>query len=161
MSESSDITERAEMSTEEAEEPMTKECSTQTDLVMDEVEILVSLKDRVANLEKKLDESQFRLCNIMDNDSKVTFYTGFPSFSTLKAFYTFLGPSVNHLKYSKKQEQSDIESGIENKRLRPRTLPPLEELFMTLVRLRLGLVKQDLAYQFGVSQSTVSRVTCT
>ena len=32
---------------------------------------------------------------------------------------------------------------------------------MTLVRLRLGLLEQDLGYRFGVSQSTVSRITCT
>ena len=35
----------------------------------------------------------------------------------------------------------------------------LEEFFLVLVRLRLGLMEQDLAYRFSVSQSTVSRVT--
>lgn len=80
---------------------------------------------------------------------------------TLKAFYTFLGPSVENLKYSKKQEELDIQSSVENKRLRQRSLPPMEEFFMTLVRLRLGLVEQDLADRFGVSQSTVSQITCT
>jgi hypothetical protein len=50
---------------------------------------------------------------------------------------------------------------MEHKRSRPRVLPPIEELFMTLVRLRLGLFEQDLAYRFNVSQSTVSRITCT
>ena len=80
---------------------------------------------------------------------------------TLKAFYTFLGPSVENLKYSKKQEELDIRSSVENKRLRQRSLPPMEEFFMTLVRLRLGLVEQDLADRFGVSQSTVSQITGT
>ena len=35
-------------------------------------------------------------------------------------------------------------------------IPPLEELFLTLVRLRLGLMEQDLAYRFELSQPTVS-----
>ena len=32
---------------------------------------------------------------------------------------------------------------------------------MTMVRLRLGLLEQDIAFRFQVSQSTVSRITCT
>ena len=32
---------------------------------------------------------------------------------------------------------------------------------MTLLRLQLGLMEQDLAHRFGVSQSTASRVTTT
>ena len=39
---------------------------------------------------------------------------------------------------------------------RKRSPPPLEEFVLTMVRLRLGLFEQDLAYRFGVSQSTVS-----
>ena len=34
-------------------------------------------------------------------------------------------------------------------------------MFLTLVRFRLGLLQQDLAYRFNISQSTVSRITCT
>ena len=74
----------------------------------------------------------------------VKLYTGFPSFSTLGAFFCFLGPAVDSLKYSKRQEEADIQSGTENKCLWQRTLLPFEEFFMTLVRLQLGLVEQDL-----------------
>ena len=35
----------------------------------------------------------------------------------------------------------------------------MEEFFLMLVRLWLGLMEQDLAYRFGISQSTVSRIT--
>ena len=37
-------------------------------------------------------------------------------------------------------------------------LSPLEEFYMVLVRLRLGLFKKDLADRFNVSVSTVSRI---
>ena len=40
-------------------------------------------------------------------------------------------------------------------------LSPLEECFLVLVCLRLGLFEQDLAYHFAVSQSTVSRIAIT
>ena len=149
-----------------SEDEESRDASTQTEMNL--AEELEMLRSKVLNLEKKLEEvekmvkeAKFTLSNIKDDDSKVTFYTGFPSFSTLRAFFYFLGPAVDSLKYSKRQEEADIQSGTENKRLRQRTLLPFEEFFMTLVRLRLGLVEQDLAYRFGVSQSTVSRITCT
>ena len=55
------------------------------------------LRRKVLNLEKKLEEAEnklegakFTLSNIKDDDSKVTLYTGFPCFSTLKAFFNYL-----------------------------------------------------------------------
>ena len=143
---------------EERQTELDIDASTQTEVQMGEID---DLKSKVMELEKKLEKAKFRLDNIKHDDGRVTFYTGFPSFPTLKAFYNFLGPSVENLKYSKKQEESDILNSVENKRLRQRSLPPIEEFFMTLVRLRLGLVEQDLADRFGISQSTVSRITCT
>ena len=50
---------------------------------------------------------------------------------------------------------------VKNKGLCQRSLPPMEKFFMTSVQLRLGLIKQDLADRFGVSQSTVGRITST
>jgi len=42
---------------------------------------------------------QFRLENITHSDSLVRFYTGFQSYEILVAFFEFLGPSVNKLRY--------------------------------------------------------------
>ena len=42
------------------------------------------------------------------------------------------------------------------KRGPPRALDPLNEYFLTLVRLRLGLLEKDLADRFGISQALVS-----
>ena len=43
-----------------------------------------------------------------------------------------------------------------DKRGPPRALNPMNEFFLTLVRLRLGLQERDLADRFGISQGTVS-----
>ena len=153
----------SEVATVETEEE-SKEVSTQTDVSSE----LLSMKEKIAELEEKV-ESQtvkmerqlFRLSAIQDDNAKVAFYTGFSSYACLQAFYQFLGPAASCLIYSKKQEEHLVQKGGESKMFRPRSLPPIEELFLTLVRLRLGLLEQDLAYRFNISQSTVSRITCT
>ena len=103
---------------EHEESLMKRDVSTHTDMDLIEMEELVMLQNKVLNLEKKLEEAKFSLSNIKDEESKVIFYSGFPSFLTLKAFYNFLGSAADNLKYSKKQEESDIQSGAESKRLR-------------------------------------------
>ncbi|CAN7977428.1 unnamed protein product, partial [Ixodes persulcatus] len=49
----------------------------------------------------------------------------------------------------------------DSKQGRPRSLPPHDELFLILVRLRLGLFEKDLAFRFGISVGTVSRLCTT
>ena len=43
----------------------------------------------------------------------------------------------------------------------PRTLAPIEEFFLVLVRLRLGHLEQVLADRFGMSCSMISRIFTT
>ena len=74
---------------------------------------------------------------LKQNDRKVKYYSGLPSYSILMTIYKFVSPSVvNHGR---------------------NTLPKLRQFLMTLMKLRLNLADQDLAYRFGVHQSTVSR----
>ena len=74
------------------------------------------------------------------------------------ACYNYLGPSVNCLEYWRSKRTSNTEKRAGG---RCRSLPPLEEFFLVLVRLRLGLFERDLAEHFGVSTSTVSRIFIT
>ena len=118
------------------------------------VEKLTVLENKVLTVKKEHDHMQFRLANISHDEKMITFYTGFPSFTTLKTCFEYLGPAVNHLSY-KENESDACRSG------RPHILPPMEEFFLVLVRLRLGLMEQDIAYRFNISQSTVSRIIIT
>ena len=93
----------------------------------------------------------FRVENISNDNSKVKYYTGFSTFSALMVCYNVLGPSVNKLNY-----WSSGTSELKSNKGRKRLLSSLNELFLLLVRLLLGLFEQDLAYRFCVSQSTVS-----
>ena len=110
-----------------------------------------SLEAELCVMKLELSKQKFSLENIKDNNKLVVFYTGFPSYSALNTCFTFLGPAVNFLQYH--------EAGALERRYRPHILSPIEEFFLVMVRLRLGLMEQDLAYRFNVSQSTVSRIT--
>ena len=122
------------------------------------------MKLRVQQLEEEcieLKEKQhFHLKNISNDDNKVRFYTGFATMSALMVCFNFLGPTVNKLNYWA-SSSSTVEMQCKSNKGRKRSLSPLEEVFLILVRLRLGLFEQDIAYRFGISQSTVSRIFCT
>ena len=79
---------------------------------------------------RPFDESYFA-----EDDAKVRFYTGLPSFDILKKIFNFVAPHVkrNSLNLSK-----------------------FQEFIMTLIKVRLNVPHQDLAYRFDVSLTTVS-----
>ena len=74
----------------------------------------------------------------MHDDKKVKYYTGLPSLSMLKAIYDYVS---TNLPTCMKGAKLDV----------------FEQLMLVLMKLRVNLRDQDLAYRFGISQSTVSR----
>ena len=118
------------------------------------------LEDTVINLENKLSRSLFRLENIKCNNSLVHFYTGLSDYETLMAFYEeLLEPDAKVMQQwsgcRSECSYEDVKVGKMHK------LPLLEQFFMTLIRLRLGLLEHDIAYRFDISQPSVSRITNT
>lgn len=97
----------------------------------------IEAENKKLRRELKCKQKMFRLDNISDNDSLIRFYTGFPSYSQL-AFYEFLGPAVNYLRYWGDKSTA--------KRKRKTKLDPLNQLFLTLIKLRLDLWERDIAY---------------
>ena len=124
------------------------DCTSNSEDLADEIEKLnIDLKKTKEellsvsmNLEKthkelmayRLDEEGFR-----DNDEKVCYYLGLPKWDVLLAVFTFLQPYLSN-----------------DSR---RSLSPFQQLLLVLMRLRLDLSVQDLAYRFGIHKSTVSR----
>ena len=125
-----------------------KRTQVQKDQEKDEVEKLLcelqksrseldDVKKELARTHEKLrahtlDEESFR-----DNDEKVCFFTGIPKWEVLLVLLTYLKPQLSTASR--------------------RALTPFQQLLLTLMRLRLNLSGQDLAYQFNVHNSTVSR----
>ena len=117
------------------------------------------IKLQVSQLQVELEEARnsatcslFRLENIKDKNELVRFYTGFPDYGILLAFYEQIlesGAKVMKQWDSRRCEDpgeaTDVKHGPSCK------LPLLEQLFLTLVRLRLGSFETDLAVRFGLS----------
>ena len=98
----------------------------------------------------------FSVEDVAGNDDLVKLYTGFTTYSVFLAFYEFLGPSVNELTYrSRKVSQAA------QKRRRRQKLDSLNQLFLTLVKLRRNLRNKDLAFRFGICESLVSKYVTT
>ena len=111
------------------------------------------LKSENRKLKLKLEEAKqapFRVECIADNNSLVSLYTGFPSYDVLLSFYKFLGPAVENLQYWGTKPKTKATR-------RRMKLDPFNQLFTTLVKLKLDLNIRDIAIRFQVSTSTVSR----
>ena len=76
---------------------------------------------------------------IKDDDTKTCFYTGLPSYQLFHGLFDLLYPVMS-----------------ENSRKTPHSL--LDELFIVLVKLRLGIPYDDLAYRMDVSDSYISTI---
>lgn len=82
----------------------------------------------------------FTFEDVAHSDNKVLFYTGLPNTGTFKCLF------------------DELEGGIEplKKTGRPKSLRLVDEFFLVLMRLRLGLLLEDLADRFNVSVGTCS-----
>ena len=87
-------------------------------------------------LKRQLEDEAFGIRTIEANDDKTKYYTRLPSWSVFLHLYLFLAPHSSP--FSK--------LSLEN------------ELFLVLVRLRLGLYLEDLAAYFKVQSSVASRL---
>ena len=85
-----------------------------------------------------VDRQRFTKSWFESDDRKVKYYTGLPSFQILMNLFNFIVMSV---------ACSDRSS-----------LPLLQQFIMTMMKFRLNVEHQHLAYLFGVHQSTVSKI---
>ncbi|XP_014349768.1 uncharacterized protein LOC106705292 [Latimeria chalumnae] len=99
-------------------------------------------------------ESLFSLENLKADGKQLRFYTGFSSYERFTAFLDFVmgDPALCAARLRGGSSEAVVAAGPQT------TLSREDQLFLVLIRLRLGLLLQDLAYRFRVSESTVSRL---
>ena len=144
----------------------TKDASTLTAVVGEEIEALVNecelLRRDLADCQSKLKAAELQISSVIYDDKKIQFYTGFATYKLFKACYDFLGPAVENLNYwDSGKDAESVAGGEKRSKGQPRTLSPIDEFFLVMIRLQLGLLEKDLAYRCGISQPTVSRILIT
>ena len=89
----------------------------------------------------------FLLKRFEGNDADIQRYTGLSSYPVLICLYRDLEPLLCYLRLC----HSDIKStSTQIFKPRARVLQPIDEVFLALVRLQLGLLEQHLAHRFNI-----------
>ena len=97
-----------------------------------------SIKEENESLRKKLSDFEYRPEAFEGNDKKVRYFTGLSSFTTLMAVFSLVSDHISETSLS--------------------TLTKFQKFILVFMRLRLNMPVQYLAYRFGASSSTVSRI---
>lgn len=95
----------------------------------------------------------------IETDQKINFYTGITSLILFESLYKMLLPlipSITFWRGTKKVVSQKVKSLKTKKKAASRKLTPKNEFLLTLMRLRLGLLNEDLADRFGISPATCS-----
>ena len=118
------------------------------------VEYLEAETKHLRNLTDTQKMPMFRMEEIADNDSLIKFYTGFASYILFLNFFEFLGPAVYRLKYWGDGERKTT------RRHKNTVLTPLNQYFLTLVKLQLNLqvtiLHTNFVYPLVLSLNTSS-----
>ena len=119
---------------------------------------IIQLKEQLQN---ELNKKPFSVDCFKGDDKLFRFYTGLQDYKTFKTLFASFGPAVSNLiYYGTKTKTDNIKSSDYTKHGPKRSLTP-EEFFLVLVRLRLGLLEEDLAFRACISQSNLSRIIIT
>uniref|UniRef100_A0A8C8CSX5 THAP-type domain-containing protein n=1 Tax=Oncorhynchus tshawytscha TaxID=74940 RepID=A0A8C8CSX5_ONCTS len=101
-------------------------------------DVLKILKKENRALRESVDKMSLSETSFRNDPEKVRFYTGLPNYFVFETVMWLLAPHMNGTKNMVK-------------------LSMFQQLLLTLMRLRLDLKNQDLAYRFGVKVGTVTR----
>ena len=108
--------------------------------------IAESLSEENKELRAKMVVSQnFSVDGIKSNDKWVPFYTGFQSYAVFQAFYQFLLPAAENLNYYC-SESAEVVKDKKDGHGRKMKMALHDQLFLILVRRRLALREEDLAF---------------
>jgi hypothetical protein len=100
---------------------------------------------------------------VRESDDLVLLHTGLPSVHVFDWLYKEIKDTCMFLSYwnGQSKETSNKKATDKKRRGRERALKKEEELLIALMKLKLNLNEQYVAFLFGVSDSTVSRVIST
>ena len=139
------LNERLEVQRKELEEELTEK--------MKQLELKRELRKE---LESMFQLSLFNIDNIKSNSKLLRFYTAFTNYEVFGIALSFLGRDAASKLVCNNTEQNDAQK---REKADPKsTLSVEEEFFLVLCRYKVGLLEEDLATRFRISQGLVSRI---
>lgn len=123
------------------------------------------LREEVERLRRQVEEmsvsQRFCLGRFAASDDDIRFYTRFTTFSHLMAFWKLIEPaSYNMIRVSRVRAAAvKREDGTTD--ALDRSLQPIDEFFLFMVHLSVGLTLRDLGHRFNIHEPTVSRIITT
>ncbi len=116
-------------------------------------------QEKAADAER-LSKLIFGVHFIENDDEKTCYYTGLPKYAVFVAFCNYLQRKAESLTLWRGESSTPREKANCGRKSTV-NLPIKEQLFMVLVRLRLGLGNKDIADRYGLSQTHFSRLFTT
>ncbi|XP_065291762.1 uncharacterized protein [Dermacentor albipictus] len=120
---------------------------------------VAALEKKNASLEQKLEEarSQLLTLSVIEASPKACmYYTGLPTYDVFQSLFEYLEPRASNMSYWGWTKKTSCEA-----RGRPKESGLVTEFFMVLVRLRTGMPGKEIARNFAMSESQVSRTFAT
>ena len=159
---SSPLIDKYESELEKIIEIKNREISELKNIVQSKNEEIDRLKTENEHIRTKLRAEKnkgkrFGIEKFSENDDAIRFYTGLPDYQSFEALHNFVkAKSGSQLNYHNNKKDNVTKGASSSKRGPPRALSDPDELFLTLSRMRLNLLEEDLQYRFEVSGTTVS-----
>ena len=110
---------------------------------------------------KEQSNSVLSYSQVEDNDKMLKFYTGLRNKKVFEWIMNKIKDKIAILSRKKSFIEKNYRTSQKKKSGRKPGLSPENCLFLTLLRLRVGLPEQEVAFRFGISQALVSRILVT
>ncbi|XP_026076806.1 uncharacterized protein LOC113055066 [Carassius auratus] len=131
----------------------------QDDVALDQTE---HLRKEVERLKRRVAElaflQRFSLDRFAASDDDIRFYTRFATYNHLMAFWRLIEPaSHSMLRLTRARAATTSEDGSSGS-TSCQYLQPMDEFFLFMVHLSVGLTERDLAHRFNIHQSSVIQI---
>ena len=118
----------------------------------------VKIKEQALQQQVEIDATRFGLERFGTDSNLLNFYTGFKDYNMLKDFFHSLAPQAMRMTTWKQKQRASL-TPLANPK--SEKLQLIDQLFLFLCRIKLGLFEQDIAVRFNISTATVSRILIT
>ena len=140
-----------------------KDIDVATQLIKVLVQLLQNTKEQVDILLTLRNCDKFTIARFEGCDSDFRFWTGFYSYVSFKLFWThYVEPNASAARYWGADQKGAVDDdSVYDKPGPKRRLAPIDELFLTLVKLKRGSANKDLGDRFCTHETNVSKIFIT